>query len=110
MFKHTKNYLLPIIAFLVFLIFSAGTTAQTTLIQNIYGRSISSLDGRWNYIIDPYETGFYNYRRMPFDESASGSGGYYDNKKPNDKTEWVEYDFDLSPTMAIPGDFCLGQH
>lgn len=78
---------------------------QSPLIQNIYSRSHLSLNGRWNYIIDPYEMGYYDYRHMPFDESASGKGGFYDDRKPKDKTEWVEYDFDLSPALKIPGDW-----
>ncbi|MFK3737552.1 glycoside hydrolase family 2 protein [Massilia sp. TN1-12] len=74
-------------------------------IQNIQGRSHVSLNGRWSYIIDPYETGYYDYRRMPFDASASGKGGFYDDRKPKDKTEWAEYSFDLAPTLKIPGDW-----
>jgi beta-glucuronidase len=74
-------------------------------IQNIYGRSHVSLDGRWSYIIDPYEMGYYDYRRMPFDQSESGKGGFYDDRKPKDKTEWVEYEFDRAPTMSVPGDW-----
>ena len=35
-----------------------------SLLQNIHGRSRLSLNGRWNYIIDPYENGYYDYRRM----------------------------------------------
>lgn len=49
--------------------------------------------------------GYYDYRHMPFDQSASGKGGFYDDRKPKDKTEWVEYEFDLSPAMKIPGDW-----
>jgi len=73
--------------------------------QNIHGRSHVSLDGRWSYIIDPYEMGYYDYRRMPFDQSESGKGGFYDDRKPKDKTEWVEYEFDRAPTMSVPGDW-----
>jgi beta-glucuronidase len=79
--------------------------AQQSLIQNIYSRTHTSLNGRWNYIIDPYEMGYYDYRHMPFDQSASGKGGFYDDKKPKDKGDWVEYNFDLSPNMKIPGDW-----
>jgi beta-glucuronidase len=74
-------------------------------VQNIYGRTHISLDGRWSYIIDPYENGYYDYRHMPFDQSASGKGGFYDDRKPKDKTDWVEYDFDRAPTMKVPGDW-----
>jgi beta-glucuronidase len=78
---------------------------QSGMLQNIYGRTHTSLNGRWNYIIDPYEMGYYDYRHTPFDQSASGKGGFYDNRKPANKGEWVEYDFDLSPAMKIPGDW-----
>jgi beta-glucuronidase len=49
--------------------------------------------------------GYYDYRRMPFDQSESGKGGFYDDRKPKDKTEWVEYEFDRAPTMSVPGDW-----
>lgn len=78
---------------------------QSALLQNIYGRTHTSLNGRWNYIIDPYEMGYYDYRHTPFDQSESGKGGFYDDRKQKDKNDWVEYDFDLSPTLNIPGDW-----
>ncbi len=81
--------------------------AQSSLLQNAKSRSVLSLNGSWNYIIDPYETGFYDYRRMPFDQSPSGKGGYYDNQKPSSaqEPELIEYDFDHSAAMQIPGDW-----
>jgi len=79
--------------------------AGMPLLQNPYGRQHLSLNGRWNAIVDPYETGYYDYRRQPFDASNSGKGGYYDDRKPKDKGDWVEYDFDLSPTLKVPGDW-----
>jgi beta-glucuronidase len=90
---------------------SAAPAAQAApapgmpLLQNVHGRQHLSLNGRWNYIIDPYETGFYDYRREPFDMSPSGKGGFYEDLKPRNKSEWVEYDFDLSPTLKVPGDW-----
>jgi beta-glucuronidase len=81
------------------------TDSLVAPLQNIYGRSHLSLNGRWSYVIDPYETGYYDYRHVPFDASASGKGGFYDERKPKDKSDWVEYDFDRAPTMKIPGDW-----
>ncbi|HEY6901400.1 MAG TPA: glycoside hydrolase family 2 TIM barrel-domain containing protein, partial [Puia sp.] len=78
---------------------------QEGVIQNIGARVEQSLDGRWNYIVDPYENGYYDYRHMPYDQSASGKGGFFDDKKAKDKTELVEYNFDLSPTLKVPGDW-----
>jgi beta-glucuronidase len=74
-------------------------------IQNIQSRKILSLNGQWNYVADPYENGYYDYRHQPFDQSKSGTGGFYDDKKQTDKSELLEYDFDHYPTMNIPGDW-----
>jgi beta-glucuronidase len=83
----------------------AELAKQPPTLQNIYGRQHLSLDGRWNYIIDPYETGFYNYRRQAFDQTGNGTGGFFDDRKQKDKDELIEYSFDGSPTLAIPGDW-----
>jgi beta-glucuronidase len=87
---------------------TAAATAQETPqapLQNIGARVHQNLDGRWNYIVDPYETGFYDYRHQPFDASASGKGGFYDDRVAKDKGELVEYSFAQSPTLKIPGDW-----
>jgi beta-glucuronidase len=83
----------------------ANAAAPSPLLQNIYGRSHASLNGRWNYIIDPYEMGYYDYRHKPFDTSPSGKGGFYEDLQPKNKGEWVEYNFDLSPSLKVPGDW-----
>lgn len=75
------------------------------LIQNISDRNNQSLNGRWNYIIDPYENGFYDYRREAFDQSKTGTGGYYDDKKLSNKSELLEYDFSKSKTLRVPADW-----
>lgn len=80
----------------------AGASAQqrpTPLIANVGGRHAVSLDGRWQTIIDPYETGFYDYR---YQESPNG---YFKNAKPKSPADLVEYDFDNSPQMSVPGDW-----
>jgi beta-glucuronidase len=79
--------------------------SQNNMLQNIYGRTHLSLNGRWNYIIDPYEMGYYDYRHTPFDQSATGKGGFYDDRQQKDKGELIEYDFTLSPNMKVPGDW-----
>jgi beta-glucuronidase len=82
---------------------AAGT--DMPLIQHIAAREELDLDGRWNYMVDPYENGYYDYRHMPYDQSPSGKGGFYDDRKQKDKSELIEYDFDLSPTLKVPGDW-----
>jgi beta-glucuronidase len=90
---------------LSFVFLSCYAFAQNTNIQNISDRNNFSLNGRWNYIIDPYENGFYDYRRDAFDQSKSKSGGYYDDKRSVHKSELIEYNFDKSPTLKVPGDW-----
>lgn len=81
-------------------------SVQNNLLINIYNRPTVSLNGRWNYIIDPYENGFYNYRYQPFENQKNpGSGAFFTNAKPKDKTDLVEYDFDKSDTIEVPGDW-----
>lgn len=76
------------------------------LLTNVANRETLSLAGTWSYIIDPYETGYYNYRREPYDQQKEPStSAYFKNHHPRDKAELVEYDFEKSPTMAIPGDW-----
>jgi beta-glucuronidase len=96
--------------YLLFLSFAIGASipslfAQGVIVQNIAARVELNLDGRWNYIVDPYENGFYDYRHQPYDQSASGTGGFYDDKKQTDKSQLIEYDFDRGPTLKVPGDW-----
>ncbi len=72
---------------------------RAQLITNIEGRNTTSLNGQWQVIIDPYESGFYNYRYQPSDN------GYFKNAKPKNKSELIEYDFDKSETLKVPGDW-----
>ena len=32
---------------------------------NVGGRNTTALDGLWKTIVDPYENGYYDYRRKP---------------------------------------------
>jgi beta-glucuronidase len=84
--------------FIVTLVFLEYGHAQF-LIQNIEGRKTVSLNGPWQTIIDPYENGYYNYRYEPRDD------GYFKNQKPATRRDLVEYDFDRSESLNVPGDW-----
>ncbi|WP_242156323.1 glycoside hydrolase family 2 protein [Aestuariivivens sediminis] len=73
--------------------------------QNISSRNGISLNGTWNYIIDPYQMGYLDYRLKPFDESATGKGGFYENLNNLEKSERAEYNFNHEPTLEVPGDW-----
>lgn len=76
------------------------------LIINTFNRNTTSLNGEWNYIVDPYETGYYNFHSEIYDQKNPGSpSAFYNNYHAKNKSELVEYDFDKSPVMAIPGDW-----
>jgi beta-glucuronidase len=100
----TSKLIFPVILFICLPMLHA--TENNSLIQNIQGRNTTTLDGKWNYIIDPYETGYYDYRYKPYDESPNPpNGAFYLDKKQTDKTELIEYSFDKSPTLWVPGDW-----
>jgi beta-glucuronidase len=69
------------------------------LITNVEGRRATSLNGSWRTIVDALERGYYDYRYQP------RADGYFQDRKPRDETDRVEYDFDTSPTLQVPGDW-----
>jgi beta-glucuronidase len=75
------------------------------VLGDVFARQTTSLNGKWNVIVDPYDTGFFDYRHVPYDEKAKITGGFALDHQPKDKTELVEYDFDTSPTLNVPGDW-----
>ncbi len=91
------------ICIMLFLSLSAMSQA---LITNTLNRQTFSLNGTWNYIIDPYETGYYNYRYEPYDQlKQKNNSAFYNNYHSDDRSELVEYDFDKSPALRVPGDW-----
>jgi len=80
---------------------TAFSAAQTTpQIINVEARKTISLDGLWKTIIDPFENGYYDYRRLPM-----AKGGYGDDKDYVDKTTLQEYNFATDKTLFVPGDW-----
>lgn len=72
---------------------------EIPLINNPFGRSCESLNGYWKCIVDVQEEGFYDYRMK---ESRSG---FFRNQKPTRPEDLVEYDFDRSDSLKVPGDW-----
>lgn len=68
-----------------------GAPADSTLIANIPGRTTVSLNGSWRAIIDPFSNG----------ESA----GIFRDEKPHSKSDRIEYSFDSSQVLNVPGDW-----
>jgi beta-glucuronidase len=89
------------IIMLCFTILLMGKTMaqDTALLANISARNNINLNGKWSYIVDPLENGYYDYRLMPFKNN-----GFFENKKFN-TSELTEYNFATSATMDIPSDW-----
>ena len=87
------------------LLFPFAVLAQGLLINTTH-RNTRSLNGNWNYIVDPYETGYYNFHSEVFDQkNVNSPSAFYNNYHAKNKSELVEYDFDKSPTLKVPGDW-----
>ena len=72
---------------------------EVPLIQNVGTYEGTTIGGAWNYIVDVQEEGYYDYRMNPT------RWGFFQNAKPQRPEDLIEYDFDKSPTMQIPGDW-----
>jgi beta-glucuronidase len=73
--------------------------ADPYLIANVFGRSNSSLSGKWRYLVDPYEAGY----RDIFGNAVSS--GYFRNRRAQDPGELIEYCFDTADQLDVPGDW-----
>jgi beta-glucuronidase len=62
----------------------------STLIANLPGRTTVSLNGAWHAIVDPFD---------------NGKGGFFRDQKAHSKSDLVEYSFDASPVLNVPGDW-----
>ena len=68
-----------------------------TLLVDIDHRQTISLDGDWHTIIDPYGTGLYDFHQN------LRKNGYFINQKQEPGDGPLEYSFEKSPTLRVPG-------
>ena len=76
-----------------------GAWAQAVPQLMNVNRETVSLNGRWHYIVDVQEEGYYDYRMNPT------RWGFFNNARPQRPEDLIEYDFDAAPTMQVPGDW-----
>ncbi|MFH6984995.1 glycoside hydrolase family 2 protein [Marinoscillum luteum] len=72
---------------------------ESPLLTNMTNREAMTLDGKWRYIVDPMENGYYNYRYKV------NPNGYFKDQKPETVSDLIEYDFDKSGQLNVPGDW-----
>lgn len=96
----TIAWLAPVVVLAHLALASLAAAADPVpLIVNVDGRVTQSLDGAWRAIVDPFDKGYYDYRFEPKKD------GFFMDRTMRDETDLVEYDFDSSPTLAVPGDW-----
>lgn len=78
-----------ILAILIIL-FCNYLQAQTAMV-NVQSRHLTSLNGKWNVLLDPGNIG--------------GWKKFWIEPKPQKKTDFFEYSFDGAPELNVPGDF-----
>lgn len=82
----------------------SGITYSTgDLITNIPNRHTYSLDGTWQYIVDPYETGFYDYRYHELKEDNPAA--YWNVDTSVAKSALKEFGYSDKYTLQVPGDW-----
>lgn len=90
--------------FILLLLIGLKSTAQKVTTLNIGFRNINiSLNGKWQYIIDPYETGFYNYRWI--ERAETDREAYWNSDLPDNKTDRKEHGYTSQQTLNVPGDW-----
>lgn len=82
--------LLRCLAIILCVIIWYPLSAQLSM-GNVFGRKTTSLNGKWQVIIDPNYDG---------DRYCIGK-----DAKPVGKTDFLEYSFDGARTLKVPGDF-----
>src|SRR5580700_2882442 len=77
----------------------APFVALGILLVAVDHRPTISLNGDWHTIVDPYATGLYTFH------GKLRTDGYFMNGKQAPGGEPVEYDFQKSPVLHVPGDW-----
>lgn len=87
-----KNILLP--ALLTLMAGSSAYAQQGNIfIGNAMNRANTCLNGKWEYVLDPFRT------------EAMGNTQIYRNEVPRDKSDRVEYSFNPAQTLWVPGSW-----
>jgi beta-glucuronidase len=86
-----KHKTMAVLLFITCITALVNALQAQSAMNNIYGRKIISLNGEWKCIPDPAGAG--EWRQLWLE------------KKPQKKTDFVEFSFDEGPSLKVPGDF-----
>ena len=100
----TSKVFKGIVAFILFsILISENSSAQNQLIGNNAVRKSLSLNGKWQYIVDPYETGFYDYRYK--EKKEKDKEAYWNTAIQSSKLDRKEHGYSDANTLMVPGDW-----
>jgi beta-glucuronidase len=88
---------------LALLVCGLVSNGQVNLISNIDARKSIDLNGKWQYIVDPYETGFYDYRYKELNEKNPEA--YWNTDIQANRTEKKEHGYVDKYSINVPGDW-----
>jgi len=95
----TSNILKSILLILFTVVSILASAQVSPQIINVAGRNTTTLDGIWKTIVDPYENGYYDYRRKPL------ADGFGSDRDITDNSKLQEYNFETDKTLTVPGDW-----
>lgn len=93
------RYLLFILSLFIF----AESFSQDALITNFPARKKQILNGKWQYIIDPYGTGVFGYRLHERNEKDKDA--YWNSDIPENKSDRKEFGYSDKYSLHVPGDW-----
>jgi beta-glucuronidase len=92
------------LSFLILFLFSGPmflcAQSESTVLADVDHRPSVSLNGDWHTIVDPYATGLYT-----FHHELRKDGFFLNGAAEPGSDHLVEYDFAMSPTLKVPGDW-----
>src|SRR6478672_10618175 len=89
--------------FIILFFIIQHVSAQTPLLTNIENRKGLNLNGQWHYIVDTYETGFYDYRSK--ERKESDPEAFWNSAEQKNKTERKEHGYSDKYVLNVPGDW-----
>jgi len=91
-----------VFGFILFAVTACACLAQppAPLLANVEHRTTIPLNGAWHAVVDPYDTGLKDYR-----SHVRSQDGFFRNAKPQTPQDLIEYSFDKSETLKVPGDW-----
>ena len=85
-----KILFVPSLLFL--LLSSTSNHALGQVMTNIEGRSYTSLNGKWQVIVDAFDS-WKNWKPL------------WEDRKPSGKDDFYEYNYSTQETLDVPGDW-----